>query len=114
MAKSEKAQIKPMQRKLPPPISDEGRENQLISLAYDLVEQRLRDGSASSAETTAILRLGTAKARLEKEKLEQEVRLTAAKTEAIESAKKTEELMEKALQAMRSYQGIGGEDEEIF
>lgn len=102
---------------LPPATTDEGRENRLISLAYDLVEQRLIDGTATSSETTAVLRLGTAKARLEKEKLEQEVKLAAAKTNAIESTKRVEELMEQAIKAFQSYSGTGSEeyeDEEIF
>ena len=37
-----------------PARSPETRENQLISLAYDLVEERLRNGTATSAETVAI------------------------------------------------------------
>lgn len=112
MAKSTKDNANSSKRKFPPASTPEARENQLISLAYDLVEQRLIDGTATSAETTAVLRLGTAKARLEKEKLEQEVKLAAAKTEAIESARKTEELMEKAIQAMRAYSGAGTGGEE--
>nr|DAF66660.1 MAG TPA: hypothetical protein [Bacteriophage sp.] len=94
-----------------PATTPEGRENQLISLAYDLVEQRLIDGTATSAETTAILRLGTVKARLEKEKLEQEVKLAAAKTEAIESSKRSEELMDRVIQAMKRYQGVDNEED---
>lgn len=35
-----------------PALSPEARENQMISLAMDLVEKRLREGTASSAETT--------------------------------------------------------------
>lgn len=100
-------------RRLAPSTTPEGRENQLISLAYDLVEQRLLNGTATSAETTAILRLGTVKARLEQEKLKEEVKLAAAKTEAIEGAKRSEELMERVVKAMRSYQGAD-DDEEIF
>jgi hypothetical protein len=117
LAKSTKGDANSSKRRLPPAITPEARENQLISLAYDLVEQRLIDGTATSAETTAVLRLGTQKARLEREKLEQEVKLAAAKTDAIESQKKSEELMEKAIAAMRAYSGAGtgGEEyEDIF
>ena len=39
-------------RKIRPALTPEARENQLISLAVDLVEQRLLDGTASSQETT--------------------------------------------------------------
>lgn len=51
---------------LRPALSPEARENQMISLAVDLVEKRLREGTASSAETTYYLRLSGSKARLEK------------------------------------------------
>ena len=109
--KVEESSTNRLKRTRAPATTPEGRENQLISLAYDLIEQRLVDGTATSAETTAILRLGTAKARLEKEKLEQEVKLAAAKTEAIESSKRSEELMDKVIQAMKRYQGVEHEEE---
>lgn len=97
-------------RTLPPATTPEGRENRLVSLAYDLVEQRLLNGTASSAETTAVLRLGTQRAQLEREKLEQEVKLTAAKTESLETARRMEELMSEALTVFRAYSG--NEDKE--
>ena len=64
---------------LRPALSPEARENQMISLAVDLVEKRLREGTASSAETTYYLRLSGSKARLEKEKLEEENKFLRAK-----------------------------------
>lgn len=109
--KIEGSSTKAAKRTRAPATTPEGRENQLISLAYDLIEQRLIDGTATSAETTAILRLGTVKARLEKEKLEQEVKLAAAKTEAIESSKRSEELMDRVIQAMKRYQGAENEED---
>ena len=39
-------------KKRRPALSPEARENQLIALAVDLVEQRFIDGTASSQETT--------------------------------------------------------------
>ena len=54
-----------------PTLSPEVRENQMISLAMDLVEKRLREGTASSAETTHFLKLATVKSELEKKKLEE-------------------------------------------
>ena len=56
-------------RKARPAISPEARENQLISLAVDLAERQLMDGSASSQVITHFLKLGTTRAELEKEKL---------------------------------------------
>lgn len=98
--------------KLRPALTPEARENQLISLAVDLVEERLRNGTASSQETTHFLKLGSPKARLEKEKLEREVELLRAKTEALESAKHMEELYANAIKAMQRYSGNGDPDED--
>ena len=52
-------------KKRRPALSPEARENQLIALAVDLVEQRLIDGTASSQETTHFLKLGSTKNQLE-------------------------------------------------
>ena len=76
----------------PPGRTPEARENQLISLAYDLVEERLRNGTATSAETVAILRLGTQKERLERELNQKKIALMEAKTEALQSAKRVDTL----------------------
>lgn len=97
--------------KMRPALTPEARENQLIALAVDLVEERLRNGTASSQETTHYLKLGSPKARLEKEKLEREVELLRAKTEALESAKHIEQLYTEAITAMRRYSGHGDSDE---
>lgn len=98
-------------RPMRPALTPEARENQLISLAVDLVEQRLRDGTASSQETTSILRLATSKARLEKEILEKQKELIEAKTQALQSTKRIEELYTNALSAMRNYSGQGDPDD---
>lgn len=99
-------------KKIRPALTPEARENQLISLAVDLVEQRLLDGTASSQETTHFLKLGSTKNRLEMEKLKEENRLLQAKTENLQSMKKVEELYAEALSAMKNYAGYGDQDEE--
>ena len=93
------------EKKRRPALSPEARENQLIALAVDLVEQRLLDGSASSQETTHFLKLGSMKNHLEMEKLREENKLLKAKTESIQSAKRVEELYAEAINAMRRYSG---------
>lgn len=98
-------------RKIRPALTPEARENQLIALAVDLVEKRLLEGTASSQETTHFLKLGSMKNQLEMEKLKEENKLLQAKTEALQSAKKTEELFEEAINAMRRYSGHGDPDE---
>lgn len=90
-----------------PALTPETRENQLIAMAMDLVEQRLADGTASSQETTHFLKLGSQKYRLEREKLEFENKLIQAKTKAIEEEKNMAVLYEKAIKAMQRYGGHG-------
>ena len=92
-------------RKMRPALSPEARENQMISLAMDLAEEQLRNGTASSQLITEFVKRGSTKARLEKEILEEQKELMAAKTESLQSAKRIEELYENALNAMRSYSG---------
>lgn len=80
-------------------------------MAYDLVEQRLRDGTATSQETTHFLKMGSSKERLEKQILEEERKLKAAKTEALESQKRIEALYEDAIRAVTRYRGYSLQDD---
>lgn len=98
-------------RKLRPALTPEARENQLVSLAVDLAEQQLREGTASSQVITHYLKLGSTKASLEKEKIERENELLRARTESLKTAKRIEELYSEALDAMRRYSGNGVEDD---
>ncbi len=98
-------------RKMRPALSPEARENQLVSLAVDLAEQQLRDGTASSQVITHYLKLGSTKERIEKEILEKQKELIEAKTQSLQSAQRIEELYSNALNAMRNYSGQGGSDD---
>ena len=62
----------------------------------------------------SFLKLGTEKTKLEREKLARENELLRAKTEAIQSAKRIEELYENALRAMKNYQGQEDYDDEEY
>ena len=97
-----------------PAFTPEGREGQMIALAVDLAEKQLMEGTASSQVITHYLKLGSTKANLEREKLALENELTKAKTEAIQSQKRMEELYTEAIKAMKEYSGKGGssDDEE--
>lgn len=106
--KTSNSDIRP---KLRPAINPEARESQMAALAMDLVEQRLRDGTASSQETTHFLKLVSSKAKLEQERLKLENELVAAKTKALANAEEIKVLYEEALKAMRRYGGHGDEDE---
>ena len=55
MAKARKTDSAKTTRKIRPALTPEARENQMIALAVDLVEQRLLDGTASSQQTTHFL-----------------------------------------------------------
>lgn len=92
-------------RKSPPARNTENRENQLIAKAYEVVEQRLNDGTASAQEIVHFLKLGTAKANLEKEKLEAETKLLSVKQELVASEKRSEEKYQEAIDAFRRYSG---------
>lgn len=106
-----KKQSKSSERDAPPARSPENRENQLIEKAYKVVEQRLNDGTASAQEIVHFLRLGTAKANLEKQKLEAETKLIEAKQEAVESSKRSEEKYQEALDAFRLYNGQANDND---
>lgn len=103
-------------KRMRPALTPEAREGQLIALATDLVEQRLRDGTATSQEVVHFLRLGSMRERLERERLENENILLRAKTEAIESQARIEELYKGAIAAMKRYSGNddGADDEDEF
>lgn len=99
-------------RRMRPALTPEARENQLISLAYDLAEKQLMDGTASSQVISQFLKWGSNKERIEKEILEKQKELMDAKTQALQSARRIEELYTNALAAMRDYSGHGESDEE--
>lgn len=94
-------------REIRPALTPEARENQLISLAVDLAEKQLLEGTASSQVITHYLKLGSTKERIEKEILQEQKKLITAKTENLQSAKRIEELYKKAMDAMSLYSGHG-------
>ncbi len=98
-------------RKMRPALTPESRENQMISLAMDLAEKQLREGTASSQLITEFVKRGSTKARIEDEILAEQKKLISAKTESLQSTKKNEELYLKALNAMRNYSGQGDADD---
>ena len=97
-------------KKIRPALTPEARENQLISLAVDLAEKQLLDGTASSQVITHYLKLGSTKEKIEKEILEKQKELISAKTAALKSAERVEELYKDAISAMREYSGHGRGD----
>ena len=112
MGKAKKVASTEVIKTMRPALTPEARENQLISLAVDLAEKQLREGTASSQVITHYLKLGSTKERIEKEILEKQKDLIDAKTKTLQSAEKMEALYEKALSAFRGYSGQEGDDEE--
>ena len=88
-----------------PAMTEQNRENQLVSLAIDLAEKQLAEGTASSQVITHYLKLGSTREKLEQERLHRENQLLDSKVEMMASAKRIEELYTAALDAMRSYAG---------
>lgn len=84
-------------------LTPEAQENHMIALAMDLAEKQLEEGTASPSVVAHFLKLGTEKAKLEQEILQKQKDLIVAKTEAMESTKRIEELYSNAIAAMKSY-----------
>lgn len=114
MAKRKATDVDELPKSLPPTLTVEGRENQLIAAAYDLAEKRILEGTASSQELTYFLKAGSSKTKLELEKLRKENELLRAKTEALEAQVNNEALLEKAFKAFRSYRGEDEGEEDDY
>lgn len=88
-----------------PATTLEGRENQLISLAYDSAEKQMRSGTASSQVVTHFLKMGSTRERLEQQRLQHENLLLSAKRDQIASGSRMEELYSEAIKVMKVYSG---------
>ena len=95
----------PVTRRSRPATTPESREQQMVAIAFDLAEKRLRNGTATSQEVTHFLKLGSSREFLEQERIRGENLLNKAKIENMAQANRIEELMTDALAAMRSYKG---------
>lgn len=93
-----------------PALTPEARDKQLIALTYDLVEKRLREGTASSQETTHFLKLASDKVQLENKLLEAQTAMAIAKKEELQSRKRSEEMFEEAMNAFKRYSGQSESD----
>ena len=112
LAKKKQSTPKEQPKKMRPATSPEARENQLISLAVDLAEKQLIEGTASSQVITHYLKLGSTKEKIEREILEKQKELIEAKTENLQSAKRIEELYTNAINAMKNYSGQSNDDDD--
>lgn len=101
-----------MGKAIRPALTPEARENQMISLAVNLAEKQLREGTATSQVITHYLKLGSTRERIEKEILEKQKELIDAKTQNLQSVEKLEVLFKKALVAFRGYSGQESDEDE--
>ena len=100
-------------RKRPPARTPQAREQQLIALAVDLAEKQITAGTASAQVVTHFLKLGSERDKLEREKLSRENALLKAKSDAIASQQRVEQLYVEAMTAFKHYHGEELGDEEV-
>lgn len=93
------------ERRRPPATTPKGRENQLISLAYDQAELLLREGKAPAPVVVHFLKLATEEAKLQQERMRAQIELDKRKAENIETAERLHEMYEEAKKVMLHYQG---------
>lgn len=104
----------PSSRRLKAPATDpQEREKQLIALAVDDAEKKIRSGKAPTAVLVHYLKLATAREALEKEKLRKEIALLESKKQLADSSMRMEELLKEAMAAMTSY-GASINQEDTF
>ena len=120
MRKAKAADCQSSRKKMRPALTPEARENQMISLAVDLAEKQLMEGTASSQVITHYLKLGSTKERIEKEILEkQKEEMLQAREKQIRELDQVqrklaelEELYKNAYEAMKQYSGRGGDEDD--
>lgn len=100
--KSTKSCNEPAQES-PVALTPQERENRLIALSYDAVEQRILNGTATAAEYVHFLKAGSLRQREEMEKLQKENELLRAKTEAIDREKDHNLDYKLVIEAFHSY-----------
>lgn len=92
------------------PIDPDARTQQMISLAVDLAEKQLREGTATSQVVTHYLKLAAKQTELDAMIAEQQLLLLQAKTTAIEAENSEKRDYAQVLEAMRQYNGVGEYD----
>lgn len=99
-------------KRIRPALTPEAREKQLISLAVDLAEKQLMEGTATPSVIVHYLKLGSSREKKEQERLEEENKLLRAKAKAIDSTEEIKVLYRDAIKAFRTYSGHGDEEDD--
>lgn len=113
MAKKYTTSVEKLAR-TPPATTPEGREQQLVALAMDASEERILNKTASAQELVYLMKAGSPNAKLERQILQLQAELLVAKTEALQSQKRVEELYSDALKAMRAYSGADSNEDNRY
>lgn len=93
------------ERRRPPAVSPEAREQELMALAVDLTEKKLRDGTASAPLIIHYLKAASPREKEEREKLRRENELLRMKSEAIVAQQESGVKYQEVLDAIRKYSG---------
>ena len=91
------------ERQQKPASNPESREQQLVSLAVDLAEKQLREGTASAAVIQHYLKIGSTRESIEREILQKQSSLLEAKASSITKDKEDANLAKDAIEAMKNY-----------
>ncbi len=103
----------PKLRKMRPASTPEAREEQMICLADQLAEQKLRDGTASSQLIVHYLKLGSSSERLDRDIRLKEKELIDEKIKSMRALQNSDKLFNDAINAMRQYSGQSADEQEF-
>lgn len=114
----DKKNIKPKKKKvysekLPPARTREGRENQLIALAMDCLEERLKSGKATAQEILMLAREGLSSAKLDKDLKNHQVNLFDAKAENLKMDRMNQESLNEVLNLVKEYRGDDSQIDDV-
>lgn len=101
----------PVELRHPPAKTPEGREIQLTSLAFDLAQARLENGTATGQEVIYFLKMGAEDTKLQREKLRHENVLTEARAAQLGKSDDLVELWKEGIAAFKGY-SLGAQPEE--
>lgn len=101
-------------KSLRPAQTPEAREKQICSLAYDLAEKQILEGTASSQVITHFLKAASHREKLEQELTNTQIQLANAKVELIDTSKKSEEMYSEVIRCLKAYGGHEPEEDDDY
>lgn len=86
-----------------PASNPESREQQLVSLAINLAEEQLKNGTAAPSVINHFLKIGSTRESIERDILEKQAKFLEAKAETINKDRDAQDLAKAAIEAMKNY-----------